>query len=266
MTSFYPELRCAESVARLAGAHILRERSRQVDVSLKAPHDVVTNVDRSTERLIVDRLHETFPADAISGEEYGESDVAADSDGSRIWVVDPIDGTLNFAHGIPLYCVSIGLQVQGSTVVAAIYDPNRDELFSAVRGEGAHCNGEPLSVSPVEELATSVLVTGFPLHDTVAFQWTLDQFELLTRNTRGIRRLGSAALDLAYVAAGRMEAFWEYGLKPWDTAAGYLLVTEAGGEVTGIDGSDYHIEDRSIATSNGHIHGELLEALQSVTS
>ncbi len=265
MTDFYRERQCAESVARRAGHHVVRERARHLDISLKAPHDVVTNVDRSTEELIVEQISNAFPDDAISGEEYGEQERDSDESTDRRWVIDPIDGTLNFAHGVPLYCVSIGFEVAGKTEVGVIYDPNRDELFSAARGRGVHCNGEPLAVSTVDALATSVLVTGFPLGDTQAFEWTMDQFDLLTRGTRGIRRLGSAALDCAYVAAGRLEAFWEYGLKPWDTAAGYLMVTEAGGEVTTIEGGPFSIEDYSIAATNGHIHGELLEVLQSVT-
>ena len=264
MSELACELRCAQSIARLAGHHILRERSRQLEVSLKAPDDLVTNVDRSTEELIAEQLSSAFPDDALSGEEFGER-TSKSNEADRQWVIDPIDGTLNFTHGVPLYCVSIGLQIEGRTEVAVVYDPNRDELFSAVRGQGAHCNGQSLSVSPIDEVARSVLVTGFPLQATQAFEWTMAQFDLLTRRSRGIRRLGSAALDCAYVAAGRMEAFWEYGLKPWDTAAGYLLVTEAGGVVTTIEGEPFSIHDDSIVTTNGHIHGELLEFLQSVT-
>ncbi len=264
MTELARERRCAESIARLAGQHILRERNKQVDISLKAPDDVVTNVDRSTERLIVDKLNDAFPGDAISGEEYGTNERADDADTERTWLIDPIDGTLNFSHGLPTYCVSIAMQRSGSTDVAAIYDPNLDELFSAARGDGAHLNGEPIEVSAIDDLSTSMLVTGFPLGDTPSFDWTMQQFDLLTRTCRGIRRLGSAALDLAYVAAGRMEAFWEYGLKPWDTAAGILLVTEAGGEVTDINGDPFSIHDPGVAASNGLIHDPLLEQLQSV--
>lgn len=264
MTDLHCERRCAESIARLAGNHIRRECAQQVDVSLKAPNDLVTNVDRSTERLITTLIRESFPDDLISGEEYGESVAEGRSESDRCWLIDPIDGTLNFSQGIPLFCVSIGFQIDGRTVVSAIYDPMRDELFSAAENDGAHLNGHPLQVSSVDEIATSVLVTGFPLENTDHFRWTIEQFGLLTRHCRGIRRLGSAAIDLAYVAAGRMEGFWEYDLKPWDTAGGYLLVTEAGGEVTRIDGNPFSVHDSSIAASNGHIHDEFLASLQSV--
>lgn len=264
MMDLHRERRCAESIARLAGRHIRRELTGKVDVSLKAPHDLVTNVDRSTERLVASRLEEAFPDDAISGEEYGTSSESAGDTSTRRWLIDPIDGTLNFTHGIPIFCVSIALEIDGSTAVAAIYDPNLDELYSAARGDGTHLDGQPVSVSEVDVLETSCLVTGFPLTETKSFQWTMNQFDLLTRNCRGIRRLGSAALDLAYVAAGRMEAFWEYGLKPWDTAAGLLLVEEAGGRVTDIEGEEFSIDGPSIAASNGLIHDELLENLQSV--
>lgn len=264
MTSLHRERRCAESIARLAGRHILRERSQEVDISLKAPDDLVTNVDRSTERLIVERLRESFPDDRIAGEEFGHEQGSHGGEGERTWIIDPIDGTLNFAHGVPLYCVSIGLQIEGQTRVGVIYDPNRDEMFSAAEGQGAHLNGQPMAVSDVDGLAPAVLVTGFPLGDTDYFEWTMRQFDLLTRRSRGIRRLGSAAIDLAYVAAGRLDAFWEYGLSPWDTAAGILLVTEAGGKVTAINGSPFSVDGPSIVASNGHFHTALLDALQSV--
>lgn len=265
MTTLEHERRCAESIARLAGRHILRERSRNLDISLKGTNDLVTNVDRSTERLIVDHLHRAFPDDQIRGEEFGESEHSHQPDIERTWHIDPIDGTLNFAQDIPLFCVSIGFQIDGRTEVAAIYDPSRDELFSAAKGQGAHLDGAPMSVSNVDELAPAILVTGFPRSSTPPFDWTLEQFNLLTRTCRGIRRLGSAALDLAYVAAGRLEGFWEYGLAPWDTAAGILLVTEAGGRVTNIEGDEFRIDAPSIAATNGYLHGDLLDRLQSVT-
>ncbi len=265
MTDLHQERRCAESIARLAGNHIRRECNQQVDVSFKAPNDLVTNVDRSTERLITEHIQQAFPDDLISGEEYGQQIPEGPSENDRCWLIDPIDGTLNFSQGIPLFCVSIGFQIAGQTVVAAIYDPMRDELFSAAKGDGAHLDGQPLKTSSLDDISASVLVTGFPLGDTQHFQWTMEQFDLLTRTCRGIRRLGSAAIDLAYVAAGRMEGFWEYDLKPWDTAAGYLLVSEAGGQVTTIDGAPFSVHDSSVAASNGNLHGDFLRLLQSVT-
>ncbi len=260
MPPYHAERQCAEAIARRAGHHILDARRRHLDVSLKAPDDVVTNVDRSTEQLIIERLAKAFPDDHIDGEEFGTSQ-DGHQDSQRRWLVDPIDGTLNFAHGIPTFCVSIAFQHRGHTRACAIYDPNRDELFSAAEGDGAHLNADPIEVSAIDELSPAVLVTGFPLGNTPAFEATMKQFNDLTRASRGIRRLGSAAIDLAYVAAGRLEAFWEYNLKPWDTAAGYLLVQEAGGRVTQVTGDPFDVYSPHIVASNGHTHGALLEIL-----
>lgn len=265
MSTLERELNSAEAIARLAGCHIMRERQRQITVSLKAHNDVVTNVDRSTEKLIVDHLKRAFPDDGILGEEFGKAHHSRDST-ERTWLVDPIDGTLNFAHGLPLFCVSIGLQIKGQTCVSVIYDPNRDELFSAARGGGAHLNGEPLQVSDCKDMASSVLVTGFPVAKSDEFEWTIKQFIELTRSCRGIRRLGSAAIDLAYVASGRLDGFWEYGLKPWDTAAGYLLVAEAGGQVSDLDGQGFRVSAPGILATNGHIHADMLAKLQSLAT
>jgi myo-inositol-1(or 4)-monophosphatase len=259
MTSYHRELLAAEAIARRAGKHILRERDLQVRVSLKGPRDLVTNVDRSTEVLIKELLSDAFPDDGILGEEYGNED----GHGHRRWLIDPIDGTQNFAHDVPLFCVSIALQVQGTSVVGVIYDPCRDELFSAATGIGARQDGKPLSTSSCSDLSESLLVTGFPTRQDQAFEITLRQFDRLTRRGRGIRRLGSAALDLAYVAAGRLDAFWEYGLNPWDTGAGYLIVTEAGGVVTDVTGSPFSVDSPSILASNGPLHSDLLDLLRS---
>ncbi len=262
MTAFSAERQAAEAIARHAGHHILEERRRQLDISLKAHNDLVTNVDRSAEKLIVRLIGDAFGDDQIVGEEFGTSQSSREGS-SRQWLIDPIDGTLNFAHGIPSYCVSIAFQQDDHTQACAIYDPNRDELFSAARGGGAHLNASPIEVSPLDDLAASVLVTGFPLGDTPAFEATMRQFNALTRACRGIRRLGSAAIDLAYVAAGRLDAFWEYSLKPWDTAAGYLLVEEAGGTVTQITDDPFQIDSPSIVASNSGVHADLLDVLQS---
>lgn len=264
MNSFHRELHSAQSIARRAGKHILRERDRHMEIHLKAPNDLVTNIDRSTEELIIDELRRAYPDDQILGEEFGESAPDA-AQSKRQWIIDPIDGTVNFTKGIPLYCVSIGLQIDGHTVVAAIYDPLRDELFSAARGQGAHLNGRPISVSDCAEIATAVLVTGFPRLRSKEFESTARQFIELTRTCRGVRRLGSAALDLAYVASGRLDGFWEYGLKPWDTAAGCLLVTEAGGTITDLSGTSFTVLAPNVLATNGMIHEELIEKLEAMS-
>jgi myo-inositol-1(or 4)-monophosphatase len=260
MNPYQQELLAAEAIARRAGQHILREREVQLRVSLKGPRDLVTNVDRSTERLIKDLLQATFPDDAILGEEYGHHQ-KSDGPTRRRWLIDPIDGTQNFAHGVPLFCVSIALEVGDASVIGVIYDPCRDELFSACKGAGTWINGAIARVSECEELASSLLVTGFPTRQDQAFEITLRQFDRLTRTGQGIRRLGSAALDLAYVATGRLEAFWEYGLNPWDTGAGYLMVEEAGGEVTDVDGNAFRVSAPSILATNGCLHRPLLDVL-----
>ena len=261
--TYHHELRVAESIARQAGRHILRERAKNMEVSLKAPNDLVTNVDRSTERLITAAIREHFPDDDILGEEYGDHQGDSPASGARRrWLIDPIDGTVNFTMGIPLYCVSIALQVDGHTVVGVIYEPNRDELFGAREGQPATLNGAPIHVSDCPMVANAVLVTGFPSGRGEEFEQALEQFINLTRTSRGVRRLGSAAIDLAYVACGRIDAFWEFGLSPWDTGAGYLIVAQAGGRVSALDGSPYMVEGRSILASNGALHAELIEALK----
>lgn len=252
------ELRFTESIARLAGKHILRERA-SLEVSLKGTNDLVTNVDKSTEALIIEEIRKVYPDDMILGEESGTAECG--EGGRRRWVIDPIDGTQNFAQGIPLYCVSIGLQVDGESVVGCIYDPNRDELFSAALGEGAFLNGEPMGVSKKEDLGEALVVTGFPLTRTDEFKWTVKQYFAMTDVSRGVRRLGSAALDLAYVACGRIDLFWEYGLKPWDTAAGYLMVQEAGGVVTDLEGGAFRAESPNVLATNGRLHRAGIQVL-----
>jgi myo-inositol-1(or 4)-monophosphatase len=233
MADFQLERRVAEALAREAGQRIVRGRREDVTVNLKGHNDPVTNVDVAVEEFLTSELRELFPGDAVVGEELD----TAGGDGTggkteRQWIIDPIDGTLNFSRDVPMFCVSVALQTSGESVVGVIYDPVRNELFSASRGGGAWVDGERMQVSDERELADAVLVTGFPHSfredldhggaDTQ--QDNLSNFARLTRASRGVRRLGSAALDLAYVAAGRLDGFWEYFLNRWDTAAGYLLV------------------------------------------
>lgn len=256
MGSFALERRCAEAVAREAGHLLLEERRRGFEVEYKAPNDVVTRVDRWVERHVVAALKSLFPQDRFHGEEYGE-----DGEGERVWLIDPIDGTLNFARGIPMYVVSIALQVDGESVVGVIYDPNRDELFSAAIGDGLNLNGKAVGVSAIKEMSEAVLATGFPPPRGRDDVDNIPYFADLARKTRNIRRLGSAALDLAYVSVGRLDGFWEFNLSPWDTAAGYLLVAEGGGKVTNERGAGYTGWQTGIVATNGSIHDSVLLAL-----
>ena len=252
----------AAEIAREAGACLREFFSRGVVTEYKGDVDVVTVADRTAEKLIRDRLGEIFPEHGV----YGEEGTRERLEREFRWYVDPLDGTTNFAHGFPQFCVSMGLERRpaglkpdedGSLVAAVIYDPMRDELFTAERGRGAQLNGKPLHVSRIPELAESLVATGFPsrkrhMSPNVHF------YQEFTLRSHGVRRAGSAALDLAYVAAGRMEAFWEFNLNPWDTAAGILLVEEAGGRVTDFSGNHFRLDSREILASNGLIHEELL--------
>ncbi len=258
MESYESERRVAESIAREAGEFMIRERQRGFDVDLKGKNDLVTTIDVAVERRVTEQLSVAFPDDAIFGEELGQS---SGPEGRR-WVIDPIDGTLNFAMGVPMYCISIAMQVDGQSVVGVIYEPSRGEMFSAVSGRGAWLDGVPMRCTPTAEYADAVLVTGFPPLKTGQKQDNLENFVRVSRATRGVRRLGSAAIDLAYVAAGRMDGFWEYHLNPWDTAAGYLMVTEAGGRVTTAAGADYDAYAPSIVATNGAIHDALVSNLE----
>ena len=262
-TSFVLEQRVAEALAREAGRRILRERRQGLDVSLKSRNDLVTNVDRSIERFVTGELSALFPQDRIVGEEYG-ADEGDEGDASRCWLIDPIDGTLNFAQGIPLFTVSIALQEQGRTVAGVVYDPSRDELFSASLGRGTWLDGQQVEVSDCAELDQALLVTGFPpVGDEEGSEDNLGNFVHMMRAARSVRRLGSAALDLAYVACGRLEGFWEYHLKPWDTAAGYLLVEEAGGRVSPVEHeAKYTAHEGSVLATNGAIHEAVCDELR----
>lgn len=252
------ELRFAESLAREAGRLMQRERARGFDVSLKGKNDLVTTIDQGVETFVRDAIQRTYPDDTILGEEQGTTQ----RDEGRMWVVDPIDGTMNFVSGIPFYCVSIALREGDEAVVGAIYDPNRDELFSGRRGVAPTLDGQAMACTTVEHVSESIVATGFAPPRGGQPEDNLSRFVEVTRRCRGIRRLGSAALDLAYVAAGRLEAFWEFHLNPWDTGAGALLVELAGGKVTDVNGNPSSGFDSSILATNGPIHDELVEILR----
>jgi myo-inositol-1(or 4)-monophosphatase len=252
----------ASAIAREAGARLREFFAQGVETEYKGDVDVVTVADRTVEKLIRTRLAESFTGHGV----YGEEGTRESLDSEYRWYVDPLDGTTNFAHGFPQFCVSMGLEHRpkglsadqdGTLVAGVIYDPLRDELFSAEKGLGAALNGKPLRVSAIPELAESLVATGFPSRKRHASP-NIHFYQEFTLRSHGVRRAGSAALDLAYVAAGRMEGFWEFNLNPWDTAAGILLVEEAGGRVTDFSGAHYHLDSREILASNGQIHAELI--------
>ncbi len=251
MSQYLQEL---EPIAREAGALLMSYFDRHIKIEYKGDVDLVTAADRASEKLIVQRLQSRWPQHGIVGEEGTRSDVGAD----YRWYVDPLDGTTNFAHGYPVFCVSIALARKDDELqVGVLYDPTRDELFAAERGQGATLNGKPLHVSTTARLAESILGTGFPSHKRHKNP-NIHFYQQITLRSHGVRRAGSAALDLANVAAGRYDGFWEFNLNPWDTAAGVLIVQEAGGTVTRFDGAPFRLDSREVLATNGLIHEEVL--------
>jgi myo-inositol-1(or 4)-monophosphatase len=252
----------ASAIAREAGARLREFYAQGVETEYKGDVDLVTVADRTVEKLIRTRLAEAFPEHGVYGEEGTRERMA----GQFRWYVDPLDGTTNFAHGFPHFCVSLGLEHRppgaapeddGVLVAGVLYDPMRDELFTAGRSLGAQLNGKSIHVSRIPDLAESLIATGFPSrkrHDSPNIHF----YQEFTLRSHGVRRAGSAALDLAYVACGRLEAFWEFNLNPWDTAAGALIVREAGGRVSGFDGAPFQLNSRETLASNGLIHDELV--------
>jgi myo-inositol-1(or 4)-monophosphatase len=246
------------AIAREAGALLMHYFHQHLKIEYKGEADLVTAADRASETLIRERIKQQWPTHDVLGEEQGLSDQGSD----YRWYVDPLDGTTNFAHGFPVFCVSIALEQRLSTttgkrIAAVIYDPIRDELFSAELGNGARLNGETIRVSKIAALKECLLATGFPSqkrHKNPNIYF----YHQITLHTHGVRRAGSAALDLCNVACGRFDGFWEFNLNPWDTAAGVLIVEEAGGKVTRFDGSPFELNSRETVASNGLLH----EALQ----
>jgi myo-inositol-1(or 4)-monophosphatase len=253
---FVPQV---EAIAREAGALLLHYFKQRVKIEYKGDVDLVTVADRSSEKLIVERVRAAWPDHDIVGEEGTRQETGAE----YRWYIDPLDGTTNFAHGYPVFCVSMGLERRGEMVAGVLYDPTRDELFAAEKGKGAFLNGEPMRVSQTKRLAESLLGTGFPSfkrHKNPNIHF----YHQLTLHSHGVRRAGSAALDLANVACGRYDGFWELNLNPWDTSAGTLLVTEAGGVVTRFDGSPFRIDSKETLASNGLLHDELMRAFAQI--
>jgi myo-inositol-1(or 4)-monophosphatase len=264
--SFLPAM---SAIAREAGALLMHHFHQHLKIEYKGDADLVTAADRASEVLIRERIRQQWPAHDVLGEEQGLSDQGSD----YRWYIDPLDGTTNFAHGFPVFCVSMGLErrglerrssgQQGERIAAVIYDPTRDELFSAAQGSGAYLNGEPLHISKTATLKESLLATGFPSqkrHKNPNIYF----YHQITLHSHGVRRAGSAALDLCNVAAGRFDGFWEFNLNPWDTAAGVLIVQEAGGRVTRFDGSPFELNSHETVASNGLIHDALLQEFKDI--
>ncbi len=220
--------------------------------------NLVTNVDKQAEKMIVQKIHRHFPAHNILAEEGTKGNEQSE----YCWIIDPLDGTTNFTHGLPIFCVSIGLQKNGETICGVVYDPNRDELFSAEKNAGAFQNGKKISVSSTDTLIRSLLVTGFPYNITENPDNCIEHFVNFLMQGQAVRRLGSAALDLCYVANGRFDGFWEVFLNPWDMAAGALLVEEAGGTVTHFNGAQHSIFGKNILASNGKVHQQMMSVLK----
>jgi len=247
----------AAQAAKRAG-EIQRSRfGTNFSVRHKGTVDLVTEVDVACEEAVREELARLDPGAAVLGEEEGQT-----GGGDRVWIVDPLDGTTNFAHGLPVFCCTVALRDNGRVVAGATYDPLRDELFTASLGGGAWLNGTPLRVTARADLNECLLATGFPYDLRTNPRNNFDAFQALYRSCQGVRRLGAAALDLAYVAAGRFDGFWELGLKPWDVATGVLLVEEAGGCITDVAGNPYENLSPDIAATNGHVHGPLVEILK----
>jgi len=253
-----PHLEIAEKAARAAGDLLIAHRDEEHRIGFKGAVDLVTEMDERSQALIHSILSTRFPDHGFLAEEGLDS-----QDGSEYrWIFDPLDGTTNFAHGFPIFAVSIALQERGRTILGVVFDPPRDEMFTAVKGQGAHLNGRHISVSGVRDLGRSLLATGFPYDVRESAQNNLDHFADFAVRAQALRRCGSAALDLCYVACGRFDGFWELKLAPWDVAAGILLVREAGGRVTDFRGGDQDIFGPEVLASNGLVHEDMIRVLE----
>jgi len=257
------------AIAREAGALLMQYFHQALKIEYKGDADLVTAADRAAETMIRERITKLFPSHDVLGEEQGLNNLGSD----YRWYVDPLDGTTNFAHGYPVFCVSLALEHQavedrlsgqrGRRIAGVVYDPTRDELFTAEQGRGAHLNGKPIHASKVAQLKECLVATGFPSqkrHKNPNIYF----YHQITLRTHGVRRAGSAALDLCNVACGRFDGFWEFNLNPWDTAAGVLIVEEAGGKVSRFDGSPFELDSRETLASNGPVHEALVQEFQDI--
>jgi myo-inositol-1(or 4)-monophosphatase len=254
--SFFP---AAFEIAREAGALLMEHFHRHVAVEYKGEADLVTVADRKSESLIRERIRQHWPTHDIVGEEQGFNDTGSE----YRWYVDPLDGTTNFAHGFPVFCVSMALEHRGTRIAGVVYDPTRDELFSAERGSGAYLNRQQIHVSSIGNLAECLVATGFPSHKRHKNP-NIFFYHQITLRTHGVRRAGSAALDLCCVACGRFDGFWEFNLNPWDTAAGVLIVEEAGGKVTDFSGGQFQLDSRETLATNALVHDAMLNEFQRI--
>src|SRR5438876_3290934 len=249
------------TIARGAGALLMQYFDQNIKIEYKGEADLVTAADRKSETLIRDRIRTLWPSHDVLGEEQGLRDTGSE----YRWYVDPLDGTTNFAHGFPVFCVSMALQHKNETIAGLCYDPTRDELFAAERGKGAFLNDRPIHVSKISKLSESLVGTGFPSHKRHKNP-NIYFYHQITLRTHGVRRAGSAALDLCYVACGRFDGFWEFNLNPWDTAAGVLIVQEAGGKVTDMRGGPFQLNSRETLASNQLVHPVLVNEFEQIFS
>ncbi|MBS1826388.1 MAG: inositol monophosphatase [Acidobacteria bacterium] len=251
----------AVEIARESGALLSHFLERRIGFELKGDFDLVTEADRASERLIVERLRSWFPSHGIVAEEGGGHDGTSE----YRWYVDPLDGTTNFAHSYPVFNVTLALEHAGQMLCGVIFDPVRQEMFTAERGAGAYLNNRRISVSKTSTLADTLVSTGFPSRKR-HLNYNVHFYHQLAMGTHGVRRGGAAAIDLAYVACGRLDAFWEFTLNPWDMAAGMLMVEEAGGRTSDMHGGPMHLRSPHVVADNGHVHDELIELFREIFS
>lgn len=255
MLNLQQVLPLVSQIATTAGEYLIQHLGKVKEINFKGERNLVTEIDTTSEQVIKHRLKEEFPEIAILGEELGGETA------ELFWVIDPLDGTNNYFHSYPVFCVSIALIKNNNPVLGVIYDPTRKEIFTGLKGEGAFLNGKQIQVSTTDNLKTSLVATGFYYEFKNQKDTNIGHFVDFLYEVQGIRRSGSAAIDLAYVACGRLDGFWELGLRPWDTAAGSLIIEEAGGKVTKFDGSPFDIFFPQIVASNAKIHSAMLDVL-----
>ncbi|MBA4313138.1 MAG: inositol monophosphatase [Chlorobiaceae bacterium] len=257
-------LQVAIEAAMSAGKFLKQNIGKFKSVQQKDGQDrnLVTEIDKKSEELIIKIISSHFPSHDILAEESGHD---RGKPSEYRWIIDPLDGTTNFTHGLPIFCVSIGVEFKGEMIAGVIYDPNTNELFTSEKGSGAFLNGKRIHVSQVDNIGESILVTGFPYNIIENPDHAVDHFVNFLMKAQAVRRLGSAALDLAYLASGRFDGFWEVALQPWDMAAGVLLLQEAGGVITNFSGTKFNLYEKQLLASNGTIHNQMLDVIKSVS-
>jgi len=251
----------AIEAARAAGVIIMNNYGTITDAQIetKKKFDFVTGIDKESEARIIDIIHRHYPQHKI----YAEETIQQQSGGYR-WIIDPLDGTTNYIHGVPIFSVSIGLELDSKLILGVVYDPNQDDMFYAEKGKGAFLNDEPIQVSPITQPDMALLATGYPFEMKEYIDLYQESFKRLFHNASGIRRAGSAAMDLCYIACGRYDGFWELGLQAWDLAAGSLILQQAGGKITDFGGGHAVLRTGNTIASNSHLHDFLLDAIQNV--